>query len=149
MGRFSLVKDESAYVLSAEAAQAQVMVVINYYKIDIDAQPDRKSQKAIEGMCDRLSNAYRAGLLENVKDGNILRVKQHLQSPPGEAKELLWDRMSAKAKLATDGYDQDDRYARAYALVACLTGLPPDAVKSLQGVDLGVAEDLGLLFLLG
>jgi hypothetical protein len=149
MGRFSLVKDESKYKLSAEAAQAQVMQVIEYYRIDIDSQPDRKSQKAIEGVCDRLVTFYRMGLLENFKDGAVLRVKQHLTRPPGESTELLWDKMSAKAKLATDGFDQDDRYARAYALIACLTGLPPDAVKSLEGVDLGAAEDLGLLFLLG
>ena len=149
MGRFSLVKDESKYKLSAEAAQAQVMVVIDYYRIDIDAQPDRKSQKAIEGVCERLVQFYRMGLLENMKDGNVLRVIQHLQKPPGEATTLTWDKMSAKAKLATDGFDQDDRYARAYALVACLTGLPPEAVHKLEGVDLAAAEDLGLLFLLG
>ena len=149
MGTFSLNRDESKYKLSPEAATAQVRQLIEHYQIDIDAQPDRKAKAAIEGVCERLVRFYRMGLLENVRDGNRLTVRQHLANPPGETKDLDWAQMGAKAKLATDGFDQDDRYARAYALIAHLTGLPPQAVHELRGVDLNAAEDLGLLFLLG
>ena len=149
MSRYSLAKKDDGFRLSAEAGQAAVMKVIEYYQIDIDSQPDRKTQKVIEGVCDRLVRSYRMGLLENKMDGNVLRIVQHLAKPPGEAKDLNWDKMSAKAKLATDGFDADDRYARSYALIACLTGLPPEGVHALEGADLSTAEDLGVLFLLG
>lgn len=149
MGQFSLKKEDSEYVLSAEAAHEQVMALLQHYKIDIDALPDRKDQRAIEGACKKLVEYYRMGVFENVRAGSALQVRQHLQSPPGETKELLWARMGAQAKLATDGYDADERYARVYALVACLTGLPVEAIHQLEGVDLAAAEDLGVLFLLG
>jgi hypothetical protein len=149
MGKFSLPKPDAEYLLSEEAATEQLMVVLKHYSIDIEAQPDRRSQKALEAVCNRLVRAYRAGSLENVRDGNALKIKQHLRIPPGEVKELVWDRMTAKAKLATDGFPEDDRYARAYALAASLTGLPVGAIEKLEGADLSTAEDLGVLFLLG
>ncbi len=149
MGIFSLSKDESKYKLSPEAALSQVKDLLEHYKIDVDDIPERKDRAAIEGACKKLVGYYRQGVFENVREGGSLRVRQHLQQPPGEVKEILWDKMSAKAKLATDGFDADDRYARIYALIACVTGLPVDAITRLETVDLGAAETLGVLFLLG
>jgi len=149
MSVFSLSKDESKYKLSPEAALEQVRQLLDHYKIDIDALPERRDRQAVEGACHKLVGYYRMGLLENAREGSALKVRQHLQAPPGETKELLWDKMTAKAKLATDGFDANDRYARVYALIACLTGLPIEAITRLEGVDLAAAEDLGVLFLLG
>lgn len=147
MGRFSLPKAE--YKLSEESAEKQVRELLAYYYIDVDAIPDKKERAAVESACAKLVNYFRAGYVEIARDGSKLTVKQHLQDAPGEVAELSYSKMGGRAKLATDGFDADDRYARIYAMLDHLSGSISGTIASLSGVDLSVAEDLGILFLLG
>jgi ABC-type Fe2+-enterobactin transport system substrate-binding protein len=149
MSRFSLVKNETQYKLSQETAESAVQELIQFYGVDVDALPDRKQQRSVEAAMSKLVDYYRMGLLENVRDGAVMKVKQHFANPPGDVREITYGQMSGKHKLASDGYDEDDRYARIYAILGSLAGLPDTAISALSGVDLSAAEDLGLVFLLG
>ncbi len=151
MGRWSLPKDDSKYVLSEESAEAAVRELVTYYHVDVDAIPDRKDRSAVEAALSGLVIDYRLGLLENLKDSSSgrLKVKQHLQDPPGSISEITYDKMSGKAKVASDGFDANDRYQRIYAIMGFLSGNPPEVIQALSGKDLSAAESLGMVFLLG
>ncbi len=149
MGTFSIRKDETKYKLSEESARNAVLELVEYYNIDVDAMPDRKQRGQVESALGQLVRFYRMGILENIREGGILKVKQTLQAPPGSMTEIIYGEMSGEAKQASDGYDENDRYHRIYAILSFLTGLTPDAIAKLKRADLSAAEDLGLVFLLG
>lgn len=147
MGRFSLQKKE--YKLSDESAQAAVMALVTFYEFDIDAIPDEDGRKIVEASATKLVQYYRMGLIENVQVDGSLSVKQHLLDPPGEVKDIVYGRMDGRAKLSTDGFGENARYRRMYALMDHLSQSVSGTIETLRGVDLAVAENLGAFFLLG
>lgn len=147
MGRFSLPKaGESKYPISSEIADAAVMDLLAYYEINIDDLPGQDQRDAMESVAAKLSRFYRMGLLENRREGGILKVVQHLANPPGEVKELTYDRMSGAMKLLMDGFKDTERYAASQALMAGLCGLPAASMKQLVGNDLSAMECLSAVF---
>jgi hypothetical protein len=146
MGRFSLPKKATQYKLSQETADAAVLELLAYYAIDEEELPAEQRGFA-PALFAKLSRYYRMGYLENVREGNVLRVKQHLQEPPGEVHDLVYGRMSAAAKLATDGFKETERYARMHALMGSLCETP--ILSALSGVDMSVMETLAAVFMLG
>ena len=78
----------------------------------------------MEAAINGLQKSYRMGHLENIREGGVLKVKQRLQDPPADMRELVYGKMMGKHKRASDGYEQNDRYARIYAILASLAGLP-------------------------
>jgi len=147
MGRFSLPQTE--YKISKESAEKLVRDLLSYYRIDIDAIQDKSTKQSVEGACDKLVGYYRRGYVENSRTDKGLSVKQHLQEAPGDVKEIAYGKMTGKAKIATDGFGTDDRYQRIYAMLDHMSGSVSGTIENLSGVDLAVAEDLGVLFLLG
>lgn len=151
MGEWDLEQGTEENKISEENAKKCVKDLINYYRIDIRSIPDSRQQKIMSAAFTKMVGYYARGLLENWKEGGILKVKQHLASPlNGEGQQtVVYDRMSGEAKLATDGTDPNDRYARIFALLDFLSGNTPGFVKKFSGEDLSVAEDLGAVFLMG
>ncbi len=147
MTRFKLPKTE--YPLSEDSATACAMELITFYSMDIEAIEDKQTRGIVEDCASKLVRFYRMALLENIREGADLIVKQHFREKHGDVDSLTWKKMDGKAKLATDGYDPNDRYARAYALADYLTGSVSGTVEKLSGVDLAVVENLGSFFLLG
>ena len=90
MGRFSLPKTEDRYKISEESAEAAVNELIQYYAVDIDAIPGRKDRADVEAAVGKLVGYYRLGLLENLREGGGLKVKQHFSKPPGEVREITY-----------------------------------------------------------
>ena len=144
MGRFSIPEPE--YKLSRETGDAAVAELLGYYGINLGVLADDQ-REAIEAMCARLSGYYRLGLVENIREGGVLKVKQHLQDPPGEVREIVYGRIGGKHRLAGDRYKENERYAKLYAIMGSLSGLGETGIVALSGVDLSVVEVLGILFL--
>ena len=117
-----------------------------YYEINIDELPGQEQRDAMESVASKLSRFYRMGMVENKREGGILKVTQHLANPPGEVKDLTYDRMSGAHKLVMDGFKDTERYAATQALMASLCGLPAAAIKKLVGNDLSLMECLSAVF---
>jgi hypothetical protein len=148
VSRFSLPKkpDDPKYRLSEESADAAVLELLAYYEIEIAELPDKEQQDVMEAVAAKLSRFYRMGLLENSRTDGVLKVMQHLQDPPGESKDLTYDRMTGSYKLAMDGFKDTQRYAATQALMAALCGLPPTSMQKLKGNDLSAMECLSVVF---
>ena len=147
MSRYSLrsrAKDE--YKLSEEAARAQVLELLEFYGIDVDAITEDERKRATESMLDALVRYFRLGFLEVVK-APTFKVVQHLQRAPGEVTTIEYTEIQGKHKIVMDSYDAKAFYKRAYALMGSLSGLGDDAMRLLRGVDLQVVEALGIVFL--
>lgn len=146
MARFGLPKKQDQYNLSQDTADAAVVELLAYYEIDGDDLP--QEQKALApALFAKLSRYYRLGLLENVREAGALKVKQHLQDPPGDVRELVYGVMTGKAKLATDGFRDTERYARLHALMGSLCETP--MLDKLRGADMSAMECLTTVFMLG
>ena len=146
MGIFSLNRDESKYRLSEEAGNAAVVELLAYYEIEIDELPDQDQRDAMTAVAKKLARFYRMGLLENNDAEGTLKVIQHLQAPPGETKDLTYDRMTGAHKLAMDGFKDNQHFARMQALMGSLCGLPAAAMKKLTGNDASAMECLSAVF---
>ncbi len=147
MGKWDL--PQADLPISEETAEKAVKELIVYYHVDVGNIPTNKDRRDVEAALNSLQKSYRAGYLENIREGGVLKVKQHLQDPPADMRELVYGKMMGKHKRASDGYEQNDRYARIYAILASLAGLPLEVMEGMSKVDLDVAEALGLVFLLG
>jgi hypothetical protein len=148
MGKWDLPESENLPI-GPEVAEKAVKDLIAYYHVDVANIPNAKDKRAVEASLNSLQKAYRAGYLENVREGGTLKVKQHLQDPPGEMRELVYGKMQGRHKRASDGFEENDRYARIYAILASLSGNPPEVLEALSKIDCDLAEALGLVFLLG
>ena len=93
----------------------------------------------------RLLKAVRKGRLE-IKEGG--QVVQTLANPPGDMATITYGELTGKAKLEIDKKGAAEHHGRMYALLGALSGLGDRAISSLRGIDLSVAECLGLVFML-
>ncbi len=137
-------KDEdSKYDLSKEAAKGIVSKIFDYYEIDIDDIEDKEQKKFIQQNFDRLIKAARMKRLEvDTSDGII--IKQHLRDSDTV---IQYKEINGFAKKAMAGKDPNDFYGRIYAVLGSTSELGEGAISKLKGVDLGLAEVLGAIFL--
>lgn len=149
MSKFSLPRANGEFILSEENATSCLMELVGYYAIDIDGIEKKDLQDTVEDTANKLLQYYRLGLIENKRDKGQFEIVHHLKHPIGEVTELVYAEMTARAKRATDGFDQNDRYARAFAMMEYLSGSPKGTIDRLRGVDLAIVENLSLFLLLG
>lgn len=135
---------EGNFKLSRESAEEQFNIFLDYYDIDPDDWADNL-QDAFKSAKNRLIRAIMRGLV-SIEAGDPIRVTQYLSKKP-DADPILYAEMSGKAKVAMKGKDETDTFGKIYALTGSLTGLGETAITTLKGVDMSIAESLGLLFL--
>jgi plasmid stabilization system protein ParE len=136
-------EDENKFILSKESAANELKKLFDYYEIDIDEIEDKDLKKAIQQGYDRLIKAVRLGRLKVNIDGGI-KVIQTLR---GSSETIEYKEIDGTAKTQMDGKARDDYYGKSYALMGSLSGLGEAAIKKLKGVDISLAEVLGLIFL--
>ena len=134
------------YVLSKEVAEEQFGVLVDYYEIDPEEMAETQAER-FGVVKAKIVKSIRLGRVEiEVKDGSI-KVRQTLRNPMGDAKTINYAEINGKAKMATGGKAEADQYGRIYALLGSCSGLGETAIASLKGVDLSLAECLGVVFL--
>lgn len=133
--------------LSEQVARENLQLFYDYYEFSID---DIKgdSRKAVDNSETRLIRAIQKGRLKISEDEAGLKITQLLKNPTGDVKEIGYSEISGQSKLAMKGKGEDDNHGRMYALLGSLSGLGEMAFAKLKGVDLSIAECLGLYFLL-
>jgi len=134
--------DKTDYKFDKRTASAEIKKMLDYYEIDIDEIEDKDLKRAINQGYDRLIKAARLGRL-SVKLEDGIKIIQTLRN----GTEITYDEISGTAKTEMAGKAPDDHYGKSYALMGSLSGLGEGAIKQLKGVDLSLAEVLGLIFL--
>ena len=133
--------------LSEEVAHDQVMILLDYYGIDVEDYEDQKSKEATISTLNKIVGYVRDGLIEISLDKGSLVITQTLAKPSGDDSTITYSEVRGANKAAMDGKGEDHNYAKVYALVGSLTSLGETAIKKLTGKDLSVAECLGTIFL--
>jgi plasmid stabilization system protein ParE len=135
--------NEDKFILSQEAAEAEIKKIFDYYEIDANEIEDKDQKKFIIANYDRMIKAARLGRLE-VKTEKGIEVIQHLR---GSDDTVIYKEIDGNAKVATAGKETTDMYGRIYAVQGSLTGLGETAIRKMKGVDLSLCEVLGAIFL--
>lgn len=138
-----VIKEEKKYQLSIESAKAELNKMMEYYEIDIDEIEDGNLKNAIQQGYDRAIKSIRHGRLHVKIENGEIKIIQKCKS----GTELTYREIDGEAKTQMDGYPADAIYKRAYALLGSLSGVGESVIKKMKGVDLSLAEVLGLLFL--
>ena len=135
------LKNKPEAKISEESAQAQVFSLLEFYQIDVESLPaDRRPN--LEFALDKLAGFVRQGLVEI----QAPKVIHHLKNPPGAVPAIEYGEVGGINTVAMDRRDPKDTYGRIYELLGSLSGLGADAIQALKGVDLIVAENVGVLF---
>lgn len=138
-----------SFKISEDTATGQVKELLAHYKLDVEDIESEPSRKAFESSLNKLVKAYQRGQLENKKDDKgRFQVIQHLSAAPGEVSDITYDELKGKHKVAMDGLEGNDTYARQQALLGSLSGLGSKAMQALSGIDMSIAECLGFVFLM-
>ena len=117
--------------------------MLDYYEVDLDDIEDKELKKSIKAGYRRLIKAIRLGRLEfNYDDG--IKV---IQTTRANNQKIEYREIDGEAKTAMASKDEKDFYGKSYALMGALSEWGESAIKSLKGVDLSLAEVLGMIFL--
>lgn len=141
----------SKYVLDEQPAKDQVDLLLDYYDIELEDFDDFKNedariQEAMRSAIKRLIRYVRKGYVEVTSDKG-LTVIQRLKVPKGETTQIVYGIMSGKSKMAMQKAKEDDFYGKIYCLMGSLSNTSKEAISSLTGTDVSVAECLGAVFL--
>ena len=143
--KFSITEHKkSQYKISEEVALKSVIKLCEKFDIDVDAEEDKRQKKRTESLLNGIVEYVRRGLLEITDDG---KIKQHLQDAPGEVLEIDYKVITGKEKLEMDGKEENDFYAKMYAVLGAASGMGENAISKLSKIDLKVAESLTIFFL--
>jgi hypothetical protein len=136
-------KEEQEYKYPREVAEGELKKMLNFYEIKIEEIEDKDLKKVIQAGYGRLIKAVRLGRLEiKIEDGTI-KVIQTTRN----GTKITYDEINGLAKMAMAGHDEKDYYGKSYALMGSLSNLGESAILKMKGVDLSLAEVLGMIFL--
>ncbi|KPK96007.1 hypothetical protein AMJ80_02380 [bacterium SM23_31] len=138
-------KINKTQTISKEAAENQVVELLNYYDIDIETfDMTKDTEFAGERTLKALVNYYRKGQLKNRKDEKSFKVIQTLRS----GTTVDYGEPTATTKMQLDKVDNNDTYERIYTFMGSLGNLDIESIKKFHSNDLAVLEVLGNTFLL-
>ena len=143
--KFSIRKRKD-YKISEQTAMDQVIDLCEKFDIDIEATEDKKTKKNMESLLNAIVEYIRRGFLEFKDDGSIVH---HLQNAPegNENPVINYKKITGAQKLVMDGFEENDQWAKMYAVLGSASELGENAIKKLSGIDLKVAEALTIFFL--
>lgn len=130
------------YKLSEKVARDQLQAMLDYYEIDIDDIEEKDVKRAVKAGYKRVIKAIRLGRLEISTEGDI-KITQTTRN--GE--KIVYREIDGKAKVAMAGKEEKDYYGKSYAMMGSLSDLGESGITMLKGVDLSLAEVLGMIFL--
>lgn len=137
-------ENEKKFKISDEVAYKQIKQLCKKY--DIEAKDiEGEDNGTISGLLEALVEYVRLGYLE-IKEN--CEITQHLVDTPGEYKALDYGIIGGKARRATDGFDENEKRGKVYALLDSICKQGKGLIENLTGVDNKVAEMLGMVFLL-
>jgi hypothetical protein len=134
-------------ILSTESALEQVDLLFRVYEIDLDDYDESGQRTAVRAAKNKLIRAVKNGRV-SITENETIEVVQKLKYSYGEKEpitELKYREVDARSKVGAR--DDDDDRSRLYMFLGNLSGVGQAGILKLRGVDLGVAETLGTVFL--
>jgi hypothetical protein len=134
-------------ILSTESALEQVDLLFRVYEIDLDDYDESGQRTAVRAAKNKLIRAVKNGRV-SITENETIEVVQKLKYSYGEKEpitELKYREVDARSKVGAR--DDDDDRSRLYMFLGNLSGVGLAGILKLRGVDLGVAETLGTVFL--
>jgi hypothetical protein len=102
---------------------------------------NQQGKEAAETAVNKIKRAIRNGRLEIEEDPEKgMIVKQHTKNTI-----ISYGEISGKTKLEADKHEGNN--AKIQAILGSLSGKGLDAISQLKGKDLGLAECVGVIFL--
>lgn len=134
--------EEQKFKLAEKPAKAQLQSMLDYYEIDLDDIEEKEVKRAIKSGYKRLIKAIRLGRLEIKIEGGFKVIQTTRNGTKIEYREIDGD-----SKVAMSTKEEKDWYGKSYAMMGALSELGESAICKLKGVDLSLAEVLGMIFL--
>lgn len=139
--KFSFKKE---FKVSKESALKSVIDMCQRYDIDVDAIEDKQIRRNSERTLEAITEYTSLGYLEFGENGYII---QHLQRPYADVTELKYAPVNGQKKRVMDAFEENEAYGKIYAVLGAACGRDENAIEQLIGIDLKVAESIGMLFL--
>lgn len=146
------------YLIGESEAQDQLDKFCEWYGIDLDENltlAAGEGMVAMEVAMKRIIKAIRQGSLEIVeadhpKYGTTLQVLQRLAHSIGERNisEITYHELTGATKASVKIGKNANETEALFALLGVLSKKPKEVFRGLRGRDLGVANLVGLLFLM-
>lgn len=140
-------------VINFKTAEEEVEKMFDYYGIDIEMIRDKDSRSNIERAKMKLVKAVTQGRLEFVyenDEGGYMQLTcvQHLISrKDGHEQDFRYKEVDGRSKIAMKHCGDDDTMGKIQAMMASLAGVTATSMQKVRGVDLGLMESLGMVFL--
>lgn len=147
ISKFSITKSKKT-IIAPENAEKTVIKMCEHFDVDVDAIKDKKQRNSTENMLEGLVEFISRGLIEI--DEKTFHIKQNLNKPIGQDNSVInidYKQITGEQKLAMDGYEENEFYAKMYACLGAASGLGEHVIQKLSGVDLKAAETLTIFFL--
>ncbi|HBH47489.1 MAG TPA: hypothetical protein DDX98_02565 [Bacteroidales bacterium] len=128
--------------ISKKVAKEQLEKLLDYYDYEYKDLDDMSKKYA-----DKILKSIMKGRVEVSDTGEI---KHFLKYPLGnnkDIKELTYGHMKGIHKQEMDEYGADSHNAKGQALMGALCGRGLSIIEELEGPDLSVVENLGILLL--
>lgn len=144
---------EKGSKISRKNAIVEVDKMFDYYSIDLNGIEDKDSKTSIVKVRSKLIRAVMDGRLEfdygnDEKGYSSLKCIQHLVSrKDGHHKKMVYREVDGKSKVQMKNCGEEDAMGKLQAMMASLSDNDPPAMLKLRGKDLGLMENLAVLFL--
>jgi len=146
------------FLISEEAAQAQIDLFCDWYGIDLDETravvADTETPKAVDFVLRKLVKAFRQGLLEvqerSLDDGGqtlVLIQKFKIQPKGSSVTEIVYHEATGASRANVKTAKNMSKTAEMYHGLAALSHENVKLFYNLRGADIGITEAIGFLFL--
>jgi len=126
--------------ISEVSAKEQLDLLLDHYDVDLSILDNGKLQAVVEL---KLIKAILEGKLEITQTADELLVIQTIK----DGTEFKYHEITGMAKVQMERFK--GQHERLYALLGFLAKKKPEQIQKISGVDLTIAEYLGLIFLAG
>jgi hypothetical protein len=134
--------------LSAESANKVLQIMYDYYENDLKTKEEERIEMELEGI---RYGVVHAGLIKGVMAGRLkitedgedgLTVTQTMKR---EKTEIVYRVIDGRSRVVME--KKTGQHSKMFQMLGYLCGKGPDIFSSFKGVDLSLAECLGLFFL--
>ena len=135
-------------VISEQLALEQAEALYEHYEIDPRDYGESSTRNSMEAARNRLVRAICKGRVSVNVESRDEMVIQILKNEIGEKDpitKLTYREVDARSKIGST--ESDDNHSKMYNFLGNLSGAGLGTILKLRGVDLGVAETLGAIFL--
>lgn len=151
MANFKKRQRKKEFKLSAEVAQEQLEIFLDYYELYPDEFETDAQRDLYDMHCGNLIKGIRTGRLEISETDGQLKVIQNTKNVL-ESGPIVYGLLTFKSKMQGSGVRDENQSPEAImprrnaSILGELSGLGVEGISKLSGVDMSLAESLAFLY---